>query len=203
VLADAVSTTFGNALLRATEQTEQAVIDAAITNHPIVTAEELAWAREELLEEPGPTGKWFRDERDRSGSAKHALSSQSGGLAFRREFPAIATLVSVGLWGAFTIPLAFACRGGLTFLLFGIRVRNRRGRHASRLMCMLRCILAWLPLAVVAVALLELTQRGHMTGAAVLAIVTGIVWVAAIVDAILNPAQCVVDRVLKTRLVPR
>jgi uncharacterized RDD family membrane protein YckC len=209
VLADAASTIFGNAFLRtpdakrSTASKSMQVIDAALANHPKVSEEELAWARASLLAEPGPTGAWMRGERDRTGPDKHEMNTESGGLAFRREFPAIATLVCVGLWGAFAIPLAFACRGGLTFLLFGIRVRNRRGRPASRVVCTLRCFLAWAPIAVVAVALLELTQRGHMTGATVLAITCGVVWLAALVDAILNPAQCVVDRVLRTRLVPR
>ncbi len=206
VLAEAASTTFGNAILRSTDTTdttEQQVLDAALANHPRVSAEELAWAWEALRAEDGPTGKWMRGERTRVGPDKYETNTSSGGLAFKREFPTIATLVCVGLWGAFAIPLAFACRGGLTFLLFGIRVRNRRGRPASRLLCTLRCFLAWLPLAIIAVVLLELSQRGHMTGAAVLAIVTGVVWMAALVDAILNPAQCVVDRLLKTRLVPR
>jgi hypothetical protein len=115
----------------------------------------------------------------------------------------MAAIVGVGLWGALAIPLAFALRGGLSFLLFGIRVRDRRGRRAARWLCGLRCFLAWLPLAGAAYAVRVLWKHDHGTAATILAITIGVIYAVAVADAIVHPARCVIDRLLRTRLVPR
>jgi hypothetical protein len=121
----------------------------------------------------------------------------------RRNFPTVAGMVGVGIWGAIALPLAFALRGGLTFLLFGIRVRDGRGRRAARWLCFVRCLLAWLPIAGAAYSIRVLGQHDRGMTATIVAIAVGVIYAAAVTDAIVHPARCVIDRLLRTRLVPR
>lgn len=163
------------------------------------TSAEVRWAEAELRGEGGDTA---------GRRVKHELESfkESDNWAIEGSLehaPSWTAMVGVCLWGLFALPLAFLFRGGLTFTIFGIKVRDRRGRPAGRFLCLARCFVAWLPLLVGVGITLMLSGEGHAIAALSTGSVTALVYVAAVVHAMLNPAQCLVDRALKTRLVPR
>jgi hypothetical protein len=167
---------------------EHALIDAALALHPEPSEEEIQWAEGAVRAETG------RSAHARQKNVNKAIMLIPA---------AVMGLVGVGLWGMIALPLALILRGGLTFLLFGIRVRNKRGEPASRILCFVRCLVCWLPLALGSVAVYVLTDENHVMAAAIVAGVFVLTYVAALADAVVHPAQCVVDRLLKTRLVPR
>lgn len=163
------------------------------------TSAEVGWAETELGTENGDTARR---------RTEHSLRSFDSNDTWQIEgqldhAPSGTALFGSIAWALFALPCAFIFRGGLTFTIFGIRVRDRRGRPAGRWLCTLRCFAAWLPLALGVGGTFALSLTGHSTDAAILGSIVGIVYVAAVVHAMLNPAQSVVDRVLKTRLVPR
>jgi uncharacterized RDD family membrane protein YckC/predicted Ser/Thr protein kinase len=106
-------------------------------------------------------------------------------------------------WGFFATIASFAVRGGLTLLIFGIRVRGKRGRLAARWLCCMRALLAWVPLFGMLWLVKDLDASGHVTLAVSVAVTVFLAWVALVVAAMLKPEQSIVDRLLGTRLVPR
>jgi hypothetical protein len=98
--------------------------------------------------------------------------------------------------------LAFALRGGATFSLFGIRVRNRLHARASRWRCMLRAIVVCLPILPVFITALlgSAAQLAHLVIAGAITLVLyggGAVW------SLLRPNRGPADILAGTRLVPR
>jgi uncharacterized RDD family membrane protein YckC len=206
LVADASATAIGAQVLSTTDPVLHPAIDAAREHQKHATAEDVAWAESLVQAEPGMTGKRRSgsiDERLGSQGQTHVVAPAEDIAGIRHDFASAAAAVSIGLWALFAIPLAFALRGGLTFTLFGIRVRDRRGRRAARWLCSVRCFIAWLPFAIAAVVVWKLAHTGHETAATSIAIGGGLVLVAAVADAIVHPARCLVDRLLRTRLVPR
>lgn len=125
-------------------------------------------------------------------------------------------LIGCGLCGEFLIiPLAFLLRGGISFSLGGIHLRDRRGRRASRLRCTWRSLLCRLPIQIlVGVGVVVATEAGvfsdtsrtepAMVSAGLLMMSAGLLLLAWGLFSILrNPARGLVDRVAGTYLVPR
>jgi hypothetical protein len=106
-------------------------------------------------------------------------------------------------------------RGGVTFLMAGIRVVRRDGRPASRLQCAGRALLAWTPLAamlLLAVGLdaWQLATWQRLGGRAWLTALAGAAWWAAVgvlplqaALALWSPDRSWHDRLAGTFLVPR
>ncbi len=119
-------------------------------------------------------------------------------------------------WTGFALFSATIWPGGLSFRLFGLSIRTRRGRRASRLFGLGRVAVLSIPLCVgyvVAASILspvmaaigiQFTPPGTplWVGWSVLALVVG-VHVAGIAAAILDPARGPIDRLLGSRIVPR
>jgi hypothetical protein len=206
LVADASETVLGAALVSNPNDEVREAVKTARDHHKHVQPEEIQWAEQIVQAETGFTGKHRHDDIDEqvgSQGRTHVVGSEQDFELIQRNFPTMAAVVGTLAWGALAIPLALILRGGLTFMLFGIRVRDRRGRSAPRWLCGLRCLLAWLPVACAAYGVRVLWKDDQVTAAMVLAITAGVVYAAAIADAIVHPARCLVDRLLRTRLVPR
>ena len=94
-------------------------------------------------------------------------------------------------WLVLATLVGFVLRGGLTPRLFGMILRDRRGRRAGRLRCTLRSLVAWSPLALLLVS----------TWAAVIGAYALLALGAAY--AIWRPARGVPDRLAGTWIAPR
>ena len=132
-------------------------------------------------------------------AAIHRKHTQTG---LEHMGSAIALFVTV-MWGVFSVPLSFAIAGGFMFWLFGIRIRDKHGRRASRLLCSARTLLAWAPLLLGSIAVFYLANGEHAFLATLVASLVSIGFVLAVFHAIQNPQQSFVDRILGTRLVPK
>jgi hypothetical protein len=166
---------------------QRALLDELLSRHAEPASADVEWAEAVLLSDPGRSG----DAR-REGRPGEAIL-----------IPVTIGVWGVGLWGLFAVPMALAVRGGLTFLLLGIRVRNRRGEPASRILCAARCALAWLPMFAGTLVALLLMASGHWIVGVIVAGLVLLGYVATLAHAVVHPSQCLVDRLLKTRLVPR
>jgi len=125
-------------------------------------------------------------------------------------------VIAFGICGEiFILPLAFLLRGGLSFLLVGIHLRDRRGRRASRLRCTWRSLLCRLPVELlVGVGIIFCTEAGlldnwreagrAMGGSGLVLVVAGLLLLGWELFSIWrDPARSLVDRVAGTYLVPR
>ena len=144
--------------------------------------------------------------------AEGVVSAEHGEAARRRDRGGqtvpenlIASIITCGTlgWGLVSSALALALQGALTFTMFGIRVRSRRGTRASRLSSLMRCTLCWLPFFAGYASATALLMADRDVLAYVVGGVVAMLHAAAIVHAFMNPAQNLADRLLKTRLVPR
>lgn len=166
---------------------DEALVNRILANHPSPTDEEVERARSKLANE-GP--------RETDHAVLQAVNRPS----------ALAVTFAAGmcaLWGCCALPLAFVLRGGLTLSMFGLRVRDRRGRRASRLTCLARTAIAWLAVFAPAFGAFYLVAVGQDPAGAACGGVILAIWIAALAHAMTNPAQSIVDRLLGTRLVPR
>jgi hypothetical protein len=206
LVADACSTPFGSAVVANPQSEVHEAVSTAQAHQHDATKADVAWAEAFVQAEPGWTGQHRRKDFDEQLGAEgqaHVSVPDDELVEIRHRFPSMAGVIGILLWGAFAVPLAFAFRGGLTFTLFGVRVRDRRGRRAARWLCCVRCLLAWLPLAAAAYGVMKLSKAEHDTASMLLTITFVLIYIAAVTDAIIHPARCVVDRLLRTRLVPR
>jgi eukaryotic-like serine/threonine-protein kinase len=164
-----------------------AVLDEARAHEKDATPAEVAWAEGVVGAEHGEAAK--RRGRD--------------GVATPEKLIASIIVCGTLAWGVVSSVLALTLQGALTFTMFGIRVRSRRGTRASRLSNLMRCTLCWLPFFVgyACATVLLMTDRDLL--AYVIGGVVAALHVAAIIHAFMNPAQNLADRLLKTRLVPR
>jgi hypothetical protein len=100
--------------------------DRAVERHPRTSDEEIEWARAHL-------GKQSRVVDGRGQAV--------------RDFVTKAPRFLLVLWGLWSSGTALLLRGGISFRLFELRLRNRRGKPASRWICFLRSLVTWVPLA--------------------------------------------------------
>jgi hypothetical protein len=105
--------------------------------------------------------------------------------------------IFAGVWLGFAVLVGFALRGGLTLRMFGLQLRDARGRRAGRLRCALRSLCAWGPLLVVLVpgSDLSLAWAGVIGAFALLALGASY--------AIWRPARGLPDLVAGTWIAPR
>ncbi len=125
-------------------------------------------------------------------------------------------MIAFGICGEiFILPLAFLLRGGLSFLLVGIHLRDRKGRRASRLRCTWRSLLCRLPVQLLvgmgimvcgeAGVLDNWREAGSAGGASGLVLAgAGLLLLGwGVFSLWRDPARSLVDRVAGTYLVPR
>jgi uncharacterized RDD family membrane protein YckC/predicted Ser/Thr protein kinase len=188
LLLEALEDPFGKALLQQMEKRERDMIDEIRARHPTRTPADIA-------------------------AARHVVTTGPGGVEdpdpvadlFRRPFRMlvwVALFLTAG-WGVCATIASFAVRGGLTLLIFGMRVRGKRGRYAPRWLCCVRALLCWLPVFGVLALASWLDAAGYVAAAGIIGAVAAVVWIALVVAAMLRPEQSIVDRLLGTRLVSR
>src|SRR5262249_51326270 len=142
--------------------------DRVAAAHPSPAAEDRSWAREHF-------GPGFSD-----------LDGLAETLA--KALP-ILPLSSLLAWGGCASAAALVLRVGRSFRVYELRVRDRRGRLASRWRCLLRSFVTWVPLAVLySVAVFAAFQYGTVLGF-VLLVAAVAVHVVAVVAALVNPAR--------------
>jgi hypothetical protein len=108
-------------------------------------------------------------------------------------------------FGGFCVPsllLAFILRGGFTFSILGVRVRNRAHALASRWRCLLRAAVNCLPLLLLLVPVTTpaLSKPVYFLAAGILA---ALIYLAGAAWGIMRPTEGVADTIARTRLVPR
>ena len=91
-------------------------------------------------------------------------------------------------------------RGGISFRMFGLLLRDARGRRASRWTWFQRAVLLLGPLLVAAVTLRFLATQREMW---ICAGATGALYLAGLVYTLMQPQVGLIDRVLRTRIVGR
>ncbi len=91
-------------------------------------------------------------------------------------------------------------RGGISFRMFGLLLRDARGRRASRWTWFQRAVLLLGPLLLAAVTLRFLATQREMW---ICAGVTGALYLAGLVYTLMQPQVGLIDRVLRTRIVGR
>ena len=112
-------------------------------------------------------------------------------------------VVGSAVFLVFSVLLAFAFRGGLSFRFLSIAVRNPRGSKAGRFRCAWRAIATALPLFLLYAVPLALYLYWHPVLAFVALSVAIIVHVGLVIVSLRNPTRGWQDRVAGTRLVPR
>ncbi len=157
-------------------------IDRALELHPSVEEKELDWARANVGSAPLPDAE-----------PAHGFRIAMWSL------PAIAAL----LWGVSAAISALCMPGGVSFRVFGVLLRDRRGRRASRLRSLARGVLVWVPLVALYATLPFLYQKAGVMAALSAAAVVALLHAGAIAYALWRPERGLQDRLLGTRLVPR
>jgi hypothetical protein len=115
-----------------------------------------------------------------------------------------AACAAILLWPAVWTATAFALRGGLSYLVAGIRVVRTVGGPAARQRCLLRSLVTWGPVALLLCASVVVRTEWPGSGLG-----TALWWVALgllptfVAAALLDPERGPHDRVLGTWLVPR
>jgi hypothetical protein len=151
----------------------------------------------------------------RAGRMASQLRTQKGGDLAQHTSWIIGPLVLVGIAFLICAGGALLFRGGVRYLMFGVRLVRPDGRPAGRLRCAWRVLLAWLicvgPL-VVARLLEEDAWKDWAPGKgpSEVLVLANVCWVAAgallllwLVVLFVNPARSLHDRLADTVLVPR
>jgi eukaryotic-like serine/threonine-protein kinase len=132
-----------------------------------------------------------------------AQAQKMGPLGVDRAQGGIAVFLVLVMVVAPSLILGFALRGGLTFTVLGIRIRNRRGELASRLRCLLRSFAACLPVIPI-VAAGVIVARGEAPPSPWI-LIGGLASTAAYITgawlSLLRPTEGLADRIARTRLV--
>ncbi len=161
---------------------EQAVIAHALELHPDPSEEELERARLERgpLEAP----------------------RQDAELDTRKSLRAIPQFSAL-LWAAIALASSLLFRGGATFALFDLRLRDRRGRRASRMWCGLRALLTGATVVLLYLGYELFGEATTIAGTFAWIGLAAAVHAALIVASLARPERGLVDRVLGTRVVPK
>jgi uncharacterized RDD family membrane protein YckC len=162
----------------------------AIEAHPSPSADEVAQARERIRERPFLAG-------DLSGT------SEVNFRGVRRQIIPIITAGVVAGWGVLCTLFAVLLRGGLSFNLFGMGLRDARGERASRLRCAGRSLSVWLPLAVPYGLGCWLALNDHAEAGLAFFFGGTLFHALALAYAIARPSRGLQDRLARTWLVPR
>jgi len=185
MIANALRGPFGQTIV---EQSKGAEKDALVESrrlYPEPSVAEIDWAKAALAAESSQHESPF-DDSIRHPAALAAKLTRIMGVA----------------WCGCAVILAFAFRGGVSLRVFGVRVRDRRGRRASRLRCALRALVAGVPIAA-AYSAPSFLMHAHMPTAAyaawAVAVLVHAAWVA---HAISRPSKSLQDVVAGTQLVP-
>jgi hypothetical protein len=129
---------------------------------------------------------------------------EADGLALLNQPAVLPALLAVCLW-LWTLASAlsaFLTRGGLSYWIFGLRLRDRRGRPAARWLCALRCALGGSLPVVGLMGATWLVSSGHAWLGWTLAATTGAACLTALVFAGARTSSTMVDKALGTRIVP-
>jgi hypothetical protein len=113
----------------------------------------------------------------------------------------VQALAFVTIYALPSVLLAIALRGGLTYALLGLRLRNRRGHRASRLRCGLRAAVVCLP-AFPAIASSWIPVPAEWRDAMAVGS-TILIYGALAAWSIVNPLEGPADRLARTRIVRR
>ncbi|MBI5362224.1 MAG: protein kinase [Planctomycetes bacterium] len=160
----------------------RAQVDHAVELYPSASDQEVEWAR-------GARGP-IEIVADASGDGPRGLA-------------VVTPLIATGIGWAFTALGALRFGGGFSFALAELRLRDRRGRRASRWTFMARSTLAATVLAAV-YAPAWILHESVGPAAAWIALLLGVAAHAALIaHAFVDPSRGLHDRVLGTRIVPR
>ena len=129
---------------------------------------------------------------------------EDDGLARLNQPAVLPALLAVCLllWTLAAALSALITRGGLSYWIFGLRLRDRRGRPAARWLCAVRCVLGGSLPVLGLVAATWLVQGSHAWTGWALAACTGVACLTALVFAGARTSSTLVDKVLGTRIVP-
>lgn len=188
VLSYVTSHGFGSSSTANLDDEERSQIAAARDLVPMPSPEQTQLARARIREQRGS-----RVVEDANALARFSPA----------ESAALVLALATAVWTLLASMSAIVWPGGLSFRLFGLSVRRRDGRRSSRLFGLLRTGLFALPLTGAYVGAFVLITRGtSWLGWTVLALVAAL-HVAGIAAAILEPSRSPVDRLLRSRIVPR
>ncbi len=155
---------------------------------------------------PTPTLAEFEQARDAI-RAQRGSGDPMNGMGFLKSSPGLVAATAIAGSTAGWMLVAFlSCviwPGGLSFRLFGLSIRRRNGRRASRVFGLIRTAVFAVPLV-----------AGY--GIAVAMFITSVAWVGwtvfgvtaalhgtGIVLSLLDPSRGPVDRLMRSRIVPR
>lgn len=186
LVVESLEDPFGAAMFSAQTGEQRAVFDAALSAFPKVTAADSAWARDVLAREE-PLGE--------ASATKIGKAIEHYVWTF-----GVGTFVVFGALGSM---LSLLLGRPLSFALFGLHLRSRKGTRASRLLACARSLAAWLPIGCVYVLAARFAQLEHawVAWAIFLPAATAHAWVIA--QTLWSPSKSPLDRVLGTSVVPR
>ena len=133
-------------------------------------------------------------------------SDETDFIALDARFAAAAGAGAAAVTAAIATLSAFFVRGGVGLLLAGLLLRARNGERASRSLCALRSLLAWTPLATVALTLFaavhvpEVASTRWVTWICVGALV---LYVLQALSALVEPRTSLLDRLTRTHVALR
>jgi serine/threonine protein kinase len=112
--------------------------------------------------------------------------------------------VEILIWPVLWAVSAFVLRGGLSYLLTGIRIVRPTGASASRRRCAARALLVWLPVALILSAAVVIRAESPLSEAYLpLLVIAAILLPVYFALALIDPERGPHDRLLGTWLVPR
>lgn len=213
LVAHGAASAWAHAFASKFDAEEFAVQARAVAAHATPSAEDVAWARARIQARPFPAEPAASSAASadagvfRAELGPHARIDVGPGDRPLREqrwrmIPAFFAL-ALGLWGVASTLSAWIFRGGLSLKLFGIGVRDRQGELASRLRCVVRSLVLWVPLTALYGAGTWLAFEVTLAAGAALTACTVLLQAYAIAYAIARPERGLQDRLAGTRLVPR
>ena len=107
------------------------------------------------------------------------------------------------IWGMVAILGALILRGGGSFRMMSLAVRDSRGRRAGRMRCAWRALLSALPFVAVYALPILLVKTGHPTWGMVALAAAVLLHLLLVAVSLRTPARGWQDRLAGTRLVPR
>ncbi len=119
------------------------------------------------------------------------------------QFAAITIACSAAVWTIFALLSTLIWPGGLSFRLFGLSIRRRNGRRASRWFGIFRVAFFAVPLSLAYAGGCALIFFGMAFGGWILIAAAAAAQIAGIATSILDPTRGPVDRLLRSRIVPR
>lgn len=189
ILSYETSHGFGAAATANFAESDQAHIAAAQKLVPAPTSEEVDAARARIIEQRDPAVLAGLESRFTSFTESQVVAS--------------VTATAMAVWTLFALASTLFWPGGLSFRLFGMSIRRRNGRRAGRIFGMWRVTLFALPLTAAYGAALASIVWGSPALGWILFAVTAAAHIAGIVLTILDPSRGPIDRLLRSRIVPR